>query len=168
MTQVVEDGTGLPNADSYDSVANVKLYLASTGYAQSWSAYSVPRQEELIKSATRMIDGSFNFRGCLKRLDQNLSFPRVGLQDREGREITGIPMLLKIACAELAYHLAENNYLEDAELASLNKIRVGPISLEVSDMAKITKNVPDSVIRSLTEYGYYRYGRRRMRELHLG
>lgn len=169
MAQVVEDGTGLPNADSFDSVENVTAYLSATGYATTWASLEAQMKENFVKSATRSISQDFIYPGELLLETQSLALPRKNLYDREGRPITGVPSTAKIATAELAFFMSENNFLEDAELATLESVKVGPISLEISDQARVTKHAPDSVIRMMGYIGaVYRFGRKRMKRIYLG
>ena len=95
MPLVVEDGTGLVNADSYDSVENIGAHLSATGYAAPWRNFSTPRKEDLARAATRFIDGSFNFRGSILKETQARAFPRKDLRDREGRLVVGVPGLVR-------------------------------------------------------------------------
>ena len=168
MPLVVEDGTGLLNAESYGPVSEADVYLEDTGYAPEWASFSATKKEGLLRAATRTADNSMDFRGNILKDTQALSFPRENLYDREGRLIVGIPLHLRQGIYELAYSMSQNNYLTDSETSSLDSVRVGPIALELSSSAKITKTLPDMVIRLLGEYGRYRWGKVRMRPLSVG
>lgn len=168
MSITVEDGTGKADADSYGAVTDADTYLASTGYAADWATFLPAKKENNLKAATRLIDASFTFRGTILVETQALSFPRDDLLDREGRVVNGVPNLIRIATYELAYHLTQENFLEDASLMNMTSIKVGPIDLQLSSNAQVTKIIPDSVIRFLTEFGRYRYGKLRQRALFAG
>lgn len=164
----VELGTGSPTATSLVSLERANTHLAATGWASDWDELEENRKEELLMTATSIISNSFSFRGTLLNELQALPFPRKDLRDRENRLISGIPYIVQAAVAELALAIANTNYMEDSELGALESIRVGPISLEVSESAATTKVIPDSIIRLLSEFGTYRFGKARMRRLIAG
>lgn len=168
MALVVEDGTGLSDANSLVSLQRADEHLAATGWASDWADFETTRREELLISATSILSNSFSFYGTILVPTQSLPFPRKDLRDRENRPVIGVPPLVQNATAELAYSLSSNNFMSDSDLASLESIKVGPIALEVSEMASVTKVIPDSIIRMLSEYGFYRFGKTRMRRLYAG
>ena len=152
MIFVVENGTGMSDATSLVDVDWADAHLEASGFAPNWTNHDVSKKEGLLMTSTRIIGSSFNWSGTLSNMEQSLSFPRKNLRDREGRLITGIPFLVRASVSELADIIAETNYIRDSELGALESIKVGPISLEVSESASITKVIPDSIIRALSEY----------------
>ena len=56
MALVVEDGTGLPDAESYVSVADCKSYLDARGRT-AWGQLTEPEQEQLIGLLKKIVNG---------------------------------------------------------------------------------------------------------------
>jgi hypothetical protein len=86
MALVVEDGTGLEEADSYISVSDATLYVDSYYTAQSaqkvlWTAAlqnSGADAEVSLRRATRDIDATYAFTGDPLTDTHALEFPRYG------------------------------------------------------------------------------------------
>ena len=97
---VVEDGTGKSNANAYDSLANVTAYHQARGN-KAWVLLSEIKQESAILYATRELDRN-NWRGSPVKGDQALGLPTEDGVDDYGRDITGIPLKVRQALAELA------------------------------------------------------------------
>lgn len=78
MALIVEDGTGLANADAYVSAANCQAYAVAHGYA--FPLTNAAAADAAIRRATQFIDSyRFRFPGYrLKRRLQALEWPRVG------------------------------------------------------------------------------------------
>lgn len=100
MTLTVEDGTGLTNADAYAAVATVDAYATARGWAD-WTGTTAVK-EAAIREATVYLDQSYNWKGAIVAETQALAWPREGVTDREGREVTGLPQRVVDACCELA------------------------------------------------------------------
>jgi hypothetical protein len=110
MPLIVEDGTGLLDANAYVDIPYVSAYLLGE-QLEAWEALGEPEQESAIIRATRYID-SLEFIGRRKTLEQNLSWPRVDVT-YDGFEIEGIPAAVKKASAE-----AVGLFLDGAEFFS--------------------------------------------------
>lgn len=89
MTFVPEDGTGLPNANSYAGLEFADAYFGDRGNTE-WSALTPEGKEQSLVRATDYIDRRFRFIGQPLKPDQALQFPRQGF---------GLPVnILKAAC----------------------------------------------------------------------
>ena len=99
---IVEDGTGLPNANSYCDLDYALEYCTMKGYT-SWQALSETEQKVFIIRGTEFIDNFYNWRGRKGKGSQALSFPRLDLYDDDQYLINGIPEKLKKACLEAAF-----------------------------------------------------------------
>ena len=104
MTIIVENGTGLSNAESYASVAFADAYFAArmTG---SWDS-SDSHKEMLLRVATEHIDAFYGqrFKGTRGSITQALQWPRVGVfVDGYELESDVIPIDIQRACCEFAY-----------------------------------------------------------------
>lgn len=108
---IVEDGSGIPDADSYVSVAEADAYHLKMGNA-SWSqafedGIDVPaRKDAALRKAAVFLDGYVLSRvtGARKSAAQGLLFPRTGMADHAGGVVDGnsIPVPYKAAQCEAA------------------------------------------------------------------
>ncbi len=107
MALIVEDGTGLATANAYITEAFADGYH-SERCNDGWAA-SQSQKEAAIIRATEYIDREFCFRGSLVKDNssdppQALAWPRVGVDDNDGRVVDdeSVPVAVQRACAELA------------------------------------------------------------------
>jgi len=104
-TFTVEDGTGLSDSNSYESVAEFDDYCTTRG--MEISQYNDTDKQRALVKAAEYIDHKpgRRFLGRRSVQTQALQFPRVCLPDPEfcGSFITGIPTNLKYAQSEYAY-----------------------------------------------------------------
>jgi hypothetical protein len=98
MPLIVEDGSGLPDANAYVDIPYVSSYLLGE-QLEAWEALSEPEQESAIIKATRAVDTLYDWLGTRKTLEQGLSWPRSNVV-YEGFEIEGVPSAVQKATAE--------------------------------------------------------------------
>lgn len=105
MAFVVEDGTGLADANSYDSVESFTEYWTSRG--KEMSQYLLASKQAALVQSTDHIDLFFGPRllGFKATPEQALAFPRIYLYDCQGNVIEGVPQKVKNALAEYAYRI---------------------------------------------------------------
>lgn len=112
MTLVVEDGTGLDSAESYDTIENIAAYAVKVGKAfpitgsdGPATAAAIAAAEAAARRATAALDAKYGatFLGSPSHVEQALEWPRSGVTYR-GEEMTDdwIPKRLKDALAEAA------------------------------------------------------------------
>ena len=111
---IVEDGTGLVNADSYVSVAFADTYFSARGVSE-WALLTQAKKEQALIKATDFIDNVYQWNGKREFEQQALRFPRTDIQDYEGTQITGIPNCLKQAVCDAAYISNSSELFETAE-----------------------------------------------------
>lgn len=99
---IVENGSGVPNANSYCDLDYALEYCTMKGYT-SWQSLSENEQKVFIIRGTDFVDNFFTWKGRKCRSSQSLSFPRVELYDEDRYEVHGIPDKLKKACIEAAF-----------------------------------------------------------------
>lgn len=99
---IVENGSGLPNANSYCDLDYALEYCTMKGYT-SWQSLSETEQKVFIIRGTEFVDNFYNWRGRKGTGSQALSFPRIDLYDDDQYLIHGIPEKLKKACLEAAF-----------------------------------------------------------------
>lgn len=104
MALVVEDGSGLSNAESYISVADATTYLTEIGEEADWTAAQVAAQEAALRLSTSWIDGRYSWPGFPKNDAQALDWPRFDAFDCEGRLVDSgsVPEGVRRACAWVA------------------------------------------------------------------
>lgn len=138
MTLVVEDGTGLANANSYDSLVGIAATLQETGEDATWLALaSDTLREQLALRSMRMLDTEWLYRGYPLSEDQALAWPRVEAYDDDGRTLVGVPVRVKKALALLcASGSISGAVLQPDQSApasiALKSISVGKISISTS------------------------------------
>src|SRR5215207_7189795 len=112
LVLVKEDGTGLPNANSYATAADGDAYFDGHLYASAWTAAITANKEKALAFATRLIDSQFQFNGARTNEDQALQWPREGCHDPDADGWAGgtvlpdvVPALVVQATCELAREL---------------------------------------------------------------
>ncbi len=134
MAIVVEDGTGLANADAALSVAEADAYHAQQG-SSTWAAHTTQEKESAIIKATSygivVYDGWW--RGQPKTTTQSLPWPRLYAFNNDGIEISSssLPRGYKYFTAEIAGKIIEGEVVlpDETDASSLAEysIKVGPI-----------------------------------------
>lgn len=100
---IVEDGSCVPNANSYLTLEEANQYQANKNRSDWLALSDIEKQASLIK-ATQYVDELFTWKGRRKYESQNLAFPRVRIRDLDGFEVKGIPRRLKDAICEAAFY----------------------------------------------------------------
>ena len=113
MALTVENGTGLAGADAYISLTEFKLFCSNRNYR--WEDYEDFQIEASIRTATGWIDTYQRYKAVRLVPEQALEFPRSGLTDWSGYEVTGVPARVKQACAELAFKGLSEPLYQDLE-----------------------------------------------------
>jgi hypothetical protein len=142
MTLIVEDGTGLPNAESYISVASASIYFSARGNTL-WPS-DVPTCEAALRLATDYMLGLYRMRwdGFRTSQTQALDWPRsfVPRPDLVGGyygypnyyATNVVPIEVQQACAELALRYIVNGDLapDIAHEDVTTSVKVGPIEIQ--------------------------------------
>ena len=143
MSLIVETGAGLPNAESYISVADATAYHAARGNT-AWAALADDTtREQLLRKATDFMEQNYRSRwaGYMLTLTQALAWPRFEVPVK-GYAVTGlgaasgfgayypsnvVPAQVANACAELALRAATADLSPDKG-PQKQSFKVGPIS----------------------------------------
>lgn len=159
-TLVVEDGTGLSNANSYVSVADADTYHDSRLHSEAWAGTDADKGRALIW-ATRLLDEQIEWLGYKTKTTQALGWPRWGLYDREGLLISGtsVPAWLKNATAELARQLIEADRATDAGAPHVSSKTVGPLSISYATASGQALTIIPPSVRSLVPIQMLKPGR---------
>lgn len=155
MALIVEDGTGLSNAESYVSVADADLYVGDTFFSGDWSTSTTQVKEKLLKNATRLIDSFFDFNGEKAVATSSLRWPRTGVYDKDGIEVssTAVPRGIVYATVEMAIALQANNFVGENESRGVSSIKVDAIEIQFERSEKTLK-IPSSVTHYIRGLGY--------------
>lgn len=147
MPLVVEDGSVVPNADSYVSIANAIAYLTSRG-EKTFAQADTPSQEAALRNATDFMVSVYRNRwaGYRKNLAQPLDWPRsyVPINDvAQGYgpgatwyDASSVPPEVQQACASLAVRALVGPLSPDVARV-LKNVKIGPISVEYDPNAAV-------------------------------
>ena len=119
---------GAATANSYASVAEADAYLAVRGDTSTWTALTTGEKEAKLQWAALYLD-TLTFKGTRSTSTQALQWPRIGVWDRDGFEVDGIPQALKNAQAEMAFQLIANDWTQGLGPVTNETLSVGSISL---------------------------------------
>ncbi len=151
---VVEDGTGLPNAESYATVDTANDYFSRRGrsgrwagvapsadlwagpWIGAWRGVGAVNQEPWLRLATDYLENSIPWASMRSSATQSLAWPRVGWQ--------GVPREVVAACCELAARAAVGPLLPD-EGPQLAFAKVGRISVKYGAPAVFQRFIRDSL-----------------------
>ena len=142
---VVETGSGLANATSYESVANADQYQEDHNdpVPTTWSGATTLRKETALRNATQYLDAVYGEKwlGTRTSTGQQLDWPRKSIVDRDNFAIlsTTMPRVLLEATTILAH-------LDITETTGL----IPDIAVSVADIKKEFKKV--GPLEKETEY----------------
>lgn len=138
MPLIVEDGSGLANAESYVSVSDCAAYATARGL--TFTASPEATAEAALRRATTWLDGRYrgSFPGSrTNRREQALEWPRINAYDqscpRQFIKIDEIPVEIVHACCEAAIRelAAPGSLSPDVTPGKIKKsAKVGDIAVE--------------------------------------
>jgi hypothetical protein len=136
MALIVENGTGLTDADSYISLAAFKAYADDRGY--DYSAFADQLIEQKLRLGTQYVDTIQRYKAQRLLATQALEFPREELYDWSGLLVTGVPMRVKHATAELAFRALSGELYADLDRGGqVQSESVAGISVTYKDGAPV-------------------------------
>lgn len=159
MALIVENGTGLPNAESYCSVAEASSYFSLRGN-EAWA--DVENKEAALRKATDYMMARYGSRwlGYRATTTQALDWPRrsVPLQDQSYVYAflpeNQVPEVVKRACAELAFLASSTDLQPNLERAE-SSVTVGDISVTYDQSSPQSPRYPyiDSMLTPYLQSG---------------
>lgn len=151
---VIEDGTGLANANTYISQADADAYIEKHLYGTPFSGATSANKDIALMMATRLIDDYFEFEGKKVNDTQALEFPRYDITDRSGYLIQSstLPTALVNATAEFAKWLIESDRTTDADGKGFKLLSAGSLTVQPDTADKIPV-MPDIVKKMLAPFG---------------
>lgn len=135
---IVEDGTGMPNAESYASVATADAYHARRPGANAWAALSTDQKESALIQATDYLQATYSTRwkGIRLTVDQALDWPRSAVVvDRVTLAYDQVPAQVVRATCELALRSLTQPLTAD-ESAQVKSEKIGSLEVVYADGAR--------------------------------
>ncbi len=106
MALIVEDGSIVAGADSYNSLVEITAYNTNYVNDSAWTNATTAEQEVAARQATQFVDSCFGSQwiGVLSDNDQSLDWPRSGAVGTDGRTYDDdvIPLVLKDSISKLS------------------------------------------------------------------
>jgi hypothetical protein len=153
---------GAANANAYVDIAGAATYHATHPHGTSWFAEAaLPRQAHALILATRLLDLHCRWKGSRASVTQALGWPRSGVEYHDTRTgvweygwigtggipipPTIIPTWLQDATAEFARELLDADRTDSLSTASIQSLRIGPISLDLRHQGGAEHVLPSSV-----------------------
>lgn len=139
MALVVEDGTGLSNAESYLSVTDANTYFTNLG-TTAWTGTDAVK-EAVLRKATQYLDATYSWAGTIASTTQALNWPREGVEDSQGRDLDNtVPRAIENATAELALAALSGDLVEITNNSNYAiREKVGDIEVEYRSGAPIDR-----------------------------
>ncbi len=155
VTIVVEDGTGLPTANSFLSVADADDILALNIHS-SWATQENTTKELLLMWATRLLCERATWYGTRVSDTSALPFPRSDLQDPDGVYYPddAVPDPVKTATAMLADHLLANDPTLANTSRNLKRLDVDVIKMQF-DVYQSVEKWPTAIAQTLRDFGRF-------------
>lgn len=134
MSLVLEEGEGLPDAESFVSVADADTFWADRGII-AWTGLTEPAKEAALRQGFDYLGLAFRWPGQPKMVDQRGPFPRGMAFDRSGVAIpeNSVPIAVVTANILLAFEATRVNLLQAATVEpALNskQVKIGPITIQ--------------------------------------
>lgn len=147
MTLIVEDGTGLVDAESYISVADATAYHAKRGNAGWANVIDDATRETLLIKATDYMVAAYRNRwaGTRKTPTQALDFPRYNVPIQDSGLVymsfvspNVVPNQVRFACAELALRAIDGDLMPDLTQTVIRE-KVDVIEVEYDRFSPVQK-----------------------------
>lgn len=171
FTFTVETGSGTdPAANSYVSVAEADDIISANIHVNTkWLSLSEPDRQRLLVWASRYLDERTRWKGektvqgnivnNVRTGESPLDWPRSYVCDRNNIEIGSneIPTQLKVATAEMARYLIDQDRTVEREQDGLKMIKADVVELEFLEYYKLP-SVPDNLVYLVQGLGYISSG----------
>lgn len=155
FTYIIEDGTGVANANGYVTEAEASDYIEANANAfATWTVLTSDQKERLLAWSTRYIEYRMMFEGTKLNVENVLAWPRECAYDHENTLIadTTIPIRLKHAIMEMTRFLLARDLGEDLASDGLISLIVDVIELEFVE-GFVPKTIPDDVFLLISSLG---------------
>lgn len=142
---IVEDGSGVPNANSYVTVEEADDYLVQNIHVSAkWAALDADTKQYLLSWASRYLDQHARWNGYPTFPTARLKWPRSYVR------VNGclidphtIPQPIKDATIELARYLLDNDLGDVRGQDGLERIKVDVIEIVFNSAYRLPKTPPE-------------------------
>lgn len=139
MPFIVEDGTGVEDANAYGTVEESDAYQEAKGRA-AWATMTEIEKQSKIVEASTYLDTTFVPIGDIASTDQSMLWPRVNAVDRQGRYYDDqVPLRWKEACFELAWLARSAPLIASETEAAIASVKAGPVEVKFKDGNKVAE-----------------------------
>lgn len=128
---IPEDGTGVPNANTYATRAQADEYHEGRLHGSTWTAATPESKDQALVSATRYLD-TLTWEGERISIDQALAWPRTGAV-WDGHEVpdTMLPRPVRDATIELARLLLDSDLQAEQDSDNVKEIGLGQNAVNI-------------------------------------
>lgn len=157
----VEDGSGVPNANSYISVEDADAYFGARLYSTAWTGATKEVQKAALIQATRTLDNYIQWDGIKADPTFDREFPRVDIYETQIIDgvqtlvelVDMVPKEIPMAECELAIWFLIIDVTSVSGTEGFKKLNVpGAISFEVDNGTKPSL-IPALVFQLVSKYG---------------
>ena len=156
MSLIVENGTGMANAESYISVAEADTYHSNIGNA-AWAALTTTVKEQLLRKATNYMVQTYrqSWAGIRINDTQSLDFPRYLVPKYDNGAMfsyyddKSVPKEVKDGCAEFALRANAGALAPDLERLTKRE-KIGSLEVEYDT----TRGLPYTQYRAMDNLLY--------------
>lgn len=148
MTLIATPGV---DANSFADVAFADGYIATHDPDLAWFNLTTATKEAVLQRATELLDG-LKWDGIKTDTANSLRWPRAYVYDKDDvlLDSATIPLFLKRATSEFAFHLSEGDTTREA---SFKRIEIGPLRLESKDEELSNQDpIPSQIQRMINFY----------------
>jgi hypothetical protein len=168
ITIIVEDGTGIANANSYISAADADTYFEGRLRSTDWSGASAGDKDIALAESRRVLDYQWQWNGTKTDDSNELQWPRYGVVDPDSGggvnpwpsayglgEIASdeIPQWLMDAQCEIAVALLASDLLKAPDGEGLKRFELTGVMDVEFDLKTAAKVTPRHVSNTLSKYG---------------
>ncbi len=137
--------------NSYVTLTEANAYFLNRAHASAWEEEE--NQEQMLASASAMLDWYVTWKGTRVTGTQSMDWPRSGVYDKIGELYSEsvIPIDVKTAVFELALSSLSADRTADGDLAGLSEVRASSLLLKTDDGMYNTKPdaIPDKIWKIL-------------------
>lgn len=160
FTFVVEDGSGISDANSYVTTEYADDYIAANPFAsEEWLALDDDAKEKLLVRSTGYLDSITLWHGHRVDDESGLRWPRWGAIDEDGFEIANdsIPSILQNAVCEFAQYLMSTDWTAPQATRGMTLLEVDSVKMEWTKNW-VRPSVPPVIVMMLSPIGVVNKG----------
>lgn len=153
---IVEDGTGLPDSNSYVSAEEANQYFSARSN-QAWENAFPDQKAAALVAGTQFVDSTYGhgFVGRRASNEQALNWPRSGAWNAYGFKESGIPRFVKVATMEAAVYALSNELFTDVNSGEVvQSMSAGSFSVSFADSrgkSRVVVSASDLAIRPVVQ-----------------